>query len=458
MKNKLSRVTQVAQHAKTPLASAILGLALGFTAPAVWALDLQQSYEAALRNDATIRAARAQAEAAREQLPQARAQLLPNISANVSRNRNDLTTDTTSAGRPITLENDYYSSSKSLSIRQPLYRPAQFAALDQARAMTADANAVLEYTEQNLVVRVAEAYFNALLAIDQVSLIAAQKVSYSAQLKGAIKGLEAGTGTRTDVDEARARLDMTVAQELEALQNRDLAQRRLEVLMGEPVDDLAHLSPELFQPEALKPHEVYDWILRAEGTSPELQALRAQLDAAQAEIDKAQAGHKPTLDAIAQWSKTNSDSVTSINSRYDQKSVGLQLTVPLYSGGYVNSTVRQAVASHVQAQERLESARRELGVRVHEQFRILAEGVLKISALEQSVRSAEQAVISNRKSFVAGSRTTLDVLNAEQQRTLALRDLAQARYIYLLAQVRLHALAGNDRWKSITQANAYLVP
>ncbi|MBF6631357.1 MAG: TolC family outer membrane protein [Comamonas sp.] len=456
MKKKLLTASWAAKHAKTYAGLVVMGL--GSLASSVWALDLQQSYDAALRNDATIRAARAQADASRERLPQARAQLLPNISVNASRNYNDLTTDTMSAGRPLTLENEYYSGSKSLSVRQALYRPAQFAALEQAKALIADADAVLEYTEQSLVVRVGEAYFNALLATDQVSLIAAQKVSYSEQLKAAIKGFEAGTGTRTDVDEAQARLDMTVAQELEALQNRDLARRRLEVLTGEPLGELARLNPDLFQPEALKSHEVHDWILRAEGASPELQALRAQVAAAQAEIDKAQAGHKPTLDAVAQWSKTSSDSVTSINSRYDQKSVGLQLTVPLYSGGYVNSTVRQAVAAHSQAQERLEAARLDLGVRVHEQFRILAEGVLKISALEQSVRSAEQAVISNRKSFAAGSRTTLDVLNAEQQRTLALRDLAQARYNYLLAQVHLHSLAGNDRWASITQANAYLVP
>ncbi|ANY61574.1 channel protein TolC [Comamonas aquatica] len=458
MQNRLWKASWVALHARTRVALAVFAAGAGCAAPSVWALNLTQSYEAALRNDATIRAARAQAEASRERLPQAKSQLLPSISANASRNRNDLTTSTMSLGRPVTLENGYYSGSKSLSIRQPLYRPAQFAALDQARALTEDADAVLEYTEQNLVVRVGEAYFDALLATDQVGLIAAQKVSYTEQLKAAIKGFEAGTGTRTDVDEAQARLDLTIAQELEALQNRDLARRRLEVLTGEPVGELARLSPDLFQPEARKPQDVHDWILRAEGASPELQALRAQVDAAQAEIDKAEAGHKPTLDAVAQWSKTSSDSVTSINSRYDQKSIGLQLTVPLYAGGYVNSTVRQAVAAHVQAQERLEAARRDMGVRVHEQFRVLAEGVLKISALEQAVRSAEQAVMSNRKSFVAGSRTTLDVLNAEQQKTAALRDLAQARYNYLMAQVRLHGLAGNDRWKSITQANAYLVP
>lgn len=435
----------------------IAALALGCcTVQSAWALDLRQSYEAAWRNDATIRAARAMAQASLERVPQARAQLLPNVSLNVSRNRNDLTSETTSYGMPVSLHNDYYSSSQSLSIRQPLYRPGQFAALDQAHALASDANAELEHNEQNLVVRVGEAYFNALLADEQVNLIGAQKISYSAQLKAAVRSFEAGAGTRTDIDEAQAQLDMTIAQELEALQNRDLSRRRLEVLTGEPIGSLAKLDASRFRPSVPEPNEVDAWIARAEAASPELQSLRAQVAAAQAEIDKAQAGHKPTLDLVAQWSKTNSDSVTSVNSRYDQKAVGLQFAMPLFSGGYVNSTVRQAIAAHMQAEEKLEAARRDLGVRVHEQFRVLAEGVLKIAALEQAVRSAEQAVISNRKSFDAGARTTLDVLNAEQQKTLALRDLAQGRYTYLLARLRLHALAGTDKDLSIEQANAVL--
>ncbi|WP_161953239.1 TolC family protein, partial [Escherichia coli] len=136
-------------------------------------------------------------------------------------------------------------------------------------------------------------------------------------------------------------------------------------------------------------------------------ALRAQLEAARLEVEKTQAGHRPTLDLVAQWSRTNSDSVISVNSRYDNKTVGLQLSVPLYAGGYVSSTVRQAVAAEVRAREALEATRRDLGVRVHREFRGMTEGVLRIAALEQAVRSAEQAVISNRKSFPA-SRTTLD--------------------------------------------------
>ena len=130
--------------------------------------------------------------------------------------------------------------------------------------------------------------------------------------------------------------------------------------------------------------------------------------------------------------------------------------MPLYAGGYVSSTVREAVAAQERARELLEAGRRELALRVHREFRGMTEGVLRIRALEQAVRSGEQAVLSNRKSFEAGIRTTLDVLNAEQQKTLALRDLAQARYVYLVSRLRLQSLAGQDQFSNITQANSAL--
>jgi protease secretion system outer membrane protein len=309
-----------------------------------------------------------------------------------------------------------------------------------------------------LVTRVGEAYFDALLAQDQVLLIEAQKTTYTTQLDAARKGLEAGTGTRTDIDEAQARLDLTLAQELEALQNVEYTRRRLESLMGQPVDVLAGLDVERFNPTVPVPGLVDAWVERAEQASPELQSLRAQLDAARMEVDKAQAGHKPTLDAVAQWSRSNSDSVTNVNSRYDNKSIGLQLSVPLYAGGYVSSSVRQAVAAQERAREALEAARRDLGVRVHREFRGMTEGVLRVKALEQAVRSAEQAVLSNQKSYQAGSRTAVDVLNAQQQKTTAQRDLAQARYLYLVSRLRLQALAGYDRQVSVAQVNSALLP
>ena len=444
---------------RTRLASACLVLLGMAAALPAWSLDLRQAYEAAYENDATIRAARAGAQASREKLPQARAQQRPNVSLNASRNHNDLTSKTQNMlGQQQTNENKYYSGSQSLSVRQPLYRPYLSALVRQAQAQVEDADAALERDEQTLVTRVGEAYFDALLAQDQVLLIEAQKATYATQLDAARKGLQAGTGTRTDIDEAQARLDLTLAQELEALQNVEFTRRRLESLMGRPVDVLASLDVQRFNPTAPIPGLVDAWVERAEQASPELQSLRAQLDAAGMEVEKAQAGHKPTLDAVAQWSRSNSDTVTSVNQRYDNKSIGLQLSVPLYAGGYVSSTVRQAVAAQERAREALEAARRDLGVRVHREFRGMTEGVLRVKALEQAVRSAEQAVLSNQKSFQAGSRTTVDVLNAQQQKTTAQRDLAQARYLYLVSRLRLQALAGDDRQASVAQANSALAP
>ena len=441
------------------LVAAGVALVVGGIGLPAGAMDLRQAYDAAYANDASIRASRAGALASRERLPQAEAQRLPNVSFNAGRNYNDLTSKTRSfLGQPVTTESQYYSGSQTLSVRQPLYRPYIAALVRQAQAQANDADASLEKDEQSLVVRVGEAYFDALLARDQLSLVGAQKATYTTQLDAAKKSLAAGSGTRTDIDEAQARLDLTLAQELEAQQNVEFTRRRLETLTGQSLDTLASLDVERFTPSAPVPAGLEAWIERAEQASPELESLRAQLEAARQEIDKAEAGHKPTLDAVAQWARSSSDSVTSVNSRYNNKTIGLQLSVPLYSGGYVNSTVRQAVAAHERAREVLEATRRDLGVRVHREFRGMTEGVLRIGALEQAVRSAQQAVLSNRKSFEAGSRTTLDVLNAEQQKTAALRDLAQARYVYLVSRLRLLSLAGEDRQASVAQVNAWLKP
>jgi len=433
-------------------------LAAGLAAPAQ-ALDLRQAYDAAFAHDATIRAARAGAAAARERLPQALAQQRPQVTLNASRNYNDLESKSSDVfGQPRRASNNYYSGNQTLSVRQPLYRPYLGAQLRQARAQVDEANASLERDEQSLVVRVSEAYFDALLARDQIALLQAQKASNVMQLDAARKSFAAGTGSRTDIDEVQARLDLTLAQELETTQNVEFTQRRLEVLTGQSAAALAGIDVPRFVPTAPPPQHLDEWIARAEAASPDLQALRAQAEAARLEVDKAQAGHRPTLDAVAQWSRSQSDSVSNVNSRYLQKSVGLQLSVPLYAGGAVNSQVRQALAGEERAREALESARRELGVRVHQEFRSMTEGVLRVRALEQAQRSAQQALLSSQKSRQAGSRTTLDVLQAEQQHTTTLRDLAQARYRYVVAQLQLQSLAGHDRLHNIDQANAWLTP
>lgn len=435
-------------------------VALACTAATAGAIDLSQAYRAALEQDSSIRASRAAADARRERLPQARSQLLPNLSLSASRNKNtlDSTTPSPFTGQDVTSHERYDSSNQTLTLRQPIFRMYQFADYQQAKAVVADANATLEKDTQNLVVRVGGAYFEALAAEDQLLLIQAQKAAYTSQLDASRKRLAGGAGTRTDIDEAQARLDMTAAQELEARQAVDLARRQLQSIIDQPVDRLAKLDEKKLKLLRPDPERVEEWTQRAELNSPELESLKAQREAAKFEVEKAQAGHYPTLDAIAQYSRSDSDNIQRINSRYTTKAIGLQLNVPIFAGGYVNSQVRQALADLERSEQALEATRRDLGVRVHREFRGVTEGVLKVQALEQAVRSAEQLVISNRRSFEAGSRTLVDILNAEQQRASALRDLAQARYVYLISRVRLQALAGGDKAGVLDEINGWLNP
>jgi outer membrane protein/protease secretion system outer membrane protein len=420
-------------------------------------MDLKQVYQAALEQDATIRASRAAADSGRERLPQARAGLLPQISASAGRNNNNLdTTAPNILGTPVTTNDKYLSDNKTLQLRQPLVNIQRWLQFQQAKSVVEEVEANLDRDLQNLVVRVAGAYFEALMSDEQLDLVLAQKKTYTALVDAAKKGLAAGSGTRTDIDDAQSRLDMAAAQELEARQNQDLARRQLQLLVNQPVDQIAKLNVAALRLSAPMPANLDDWTRKAEQASPEIRAMQARLDAARREVSKAQAGHLPTLDAVAQWSNSGSENITRVNSRYENKTIGLQLNIPLYSGGYVNSTIRQAVAEQTRAEESLEALRRDLGVRVHKEYRGVSEGVLRVRALEQAARSAEQMMKSTQMSLTAGSRTQLDVLNAQQQFTLALRDLAQARLVYLLSGVRLASLVGDDAMVSVEHVNGSL--
>ena len=435
--------------------------ALASAAASTWAqapvMDLKQVYQAALEQDATIRASRATADSGRERLPQARAGLLPQISASAGRNNNNLdTTAPNIIGTPVTTNEKYLSDNKTLQLRQPLVNMQRWLQFQQAKSVVEEVEANLDRDLQNLVVRVAGVYFEALMADEQLDLVLAQKKTYTALVDAAKKGLAAGSGTRTDIDDAQSRLDMAAAQELEARQNQDLARRQLQLLVNQPVNQIAKLNVAALQLSAPMPANLDDWTRKAEQASPEIRAMQARLDAARREVSKAQAGHLPTVDAVAQWSNSGSENITRVNSRFENKTIGLQLNIPLYSGGYVNSTIRQAVAEQTRAEESLEALRRDLGVRVHKEYRGVSEGVLRVRALEQAARSAEQMMKSTQMSLTAGSRTQLDVLNAQQQFTLALRDLAQARLVYLLSKVRLASLVGDDAMVSIEQVNGSL--
>ena len=444
-------------NAQVGCARWVLGSVMLLSALSARPMDLLQAYQAAQSNDATILAARAGAQAGRERLPQARSQLMPNIAASLARNNNNLNSTTPNIlGNEQTIGNTYPSTTQTVTLRQPLIRNAQVAQYRQALAQVDDSNAALLQDEQNLAVRVSGAYFEAVLTHEQLEMVLAQRKAYTTQLDAARKALIAGSGTRTDVDEAQARLDMTAAAEIEARQNIDYTLRQLQAMVNQPIDKLAALDVSRFELQLPQPGRVEEWADMAEQGSPQLQALRAQVEVAHQEVEKAKSGHFPTLDAVAQWSRSESENVTNVQSRYTNASIGLQLNIPIYSGGYANSAIRQALAGLERAQQVLEAGRREMALRVHKEFKSAIESIPKIQALEQSLRSADQWVLSTQKSLQAGNRTVLDVLNAQQQRTVVLRDLAQARYVFLMSKIRLLSLVGRADEAAVGQMSQML--
>lgn len=421
-------------------------------------VDLVQAWQAALTSDPQFRAARASAEANRERVPQAQGQLLPQVNLSMQRSRNELRSETSNfLGQPVQEHQHYGSGTDTLTVRQPIFRPGLTAQLRQARALVASGDAALQEEQQRLVMRLAQAYLETLQAEEQVRLVGIQRAAYEVQLDAARKGFAGGSGTRTDVDEAQARLDLNTAQGLEAQQAVDFGRRQLFVIVGQPVTELAPLDPARLPLALPDPPRLEDWIARAEAASPEMRAAVANVEAARQEIERIRAGHLPTLDAVAQMSRSDSDNPTRVDNRYRQKAIGVQLNVPLYQGGIVQSQVRQALADLERYESVLAGTRLELAARVHREFRGITEGIARVRALEQAVRSSEQLVTSSRRSQQGGSRTVVDVLNAQQQLGVARRDLSQARIGYVLAVVRLRALAGELPDDSIADVNRWLV-
>ena len=440
------------------LASAVLACA-ALTSFRVHSMDLEEAYQAALLQDATTRAARAALQASNERINQAKAQRYPNVSLSAGYQRNNLDrTQPNFLGQEVTVNDRYPSRNTTLTVRQPLYRKAIAVTIEQTQAQRDDVAAGLQKEMQNLAVRVAEAYVGILFAADQLAFIEAQKAATSTQLDAARKQFAGGSGTRTDIDEAQARLDMALAQELEAHQMQEFAQRQLALLINAPVDvsGMRALAVDRLASWGPSSMSLEDWLAHAEARSPELRQLQARLESARLDVERASAGHLPTLDAVAQWSRSDSENLTSPSTRYINRSIGVQLNVPLYAGGSVSAATREAVARETQAKELLEAARRDLALRVTTEYRNVTEGRLRVRALEQAERSADQLVLSSRKSMQAGVRTLVDVFNADQHKAQTQRDLARARYEMLVAYVRLQALAGSDEGAGIAAVNGLL--
>lgn len=418
----------------------------------VMAIDLLESYRLARANDADLQAARAAADAAKEAKPMALASMLPNVTASASQFDNNLETTTKLTSR----FDEYPSKSASLTLRQPLFRPALVYGYNQSKAQVRGVMKELEAAEREGAVRVAAAYFDLSQARFDVEASAAQISTLQAQLKAAEAGLRAGTGTRTDIDEVRARLDLAHARQLQAEQRLSLLQNQLENLIGGAAEQVLKISPDALPLQLIGVQSLDDWLEKARDANPSLAAARARVEMAENELRKTVASRLPTVDGVIQRVLSKSDNITNPDARYLNSQVGIQVSMPLYQGGYMAAKQRQSRAQLREAQAQVLATERRLSSMVREQFFAVQAGILKVQALEAAAKSAEQAVISNEKGIAAGMRSRVELLNAIQVRFETLSELNKARVSYVLARLKLLSLAGDLSEQDIATVNSWL--
>jgi outer membrane protein/protease secretion system outer membrane protein len=405
------------------------------------AIDFVTAYEEAVRHDRQLEAARAGRDGAAEQIPMAESRKRFNLSFNSSRSW--VQQDRTDNGVAFNQQN-YPTQNDTLQARLPLLNRRVDAGIDRAVAQVKGADAKLRGVDQELVTRLLDAYLSQLLANDQLAQLSTQRLSAESRLTAAQNALAAGVGTRTDIDEIRAQLDVIFARTLKAEQDKLTAEAELEVITGlRGHGRLRHrLDVLAFVPEQFDPKSLEDWVQRAQQQNAVLNQRRAELDIARAGQLDARAERFPSLDLVLQASKSSSENSYFVNSVTNTRVLGLQLTVPIYQGGYIDARNRQADAAIREAQSLLAAGEDAVRVEVQKAFFAVQEGIKRIRALEATARSAEQLVRATRLSAGAGQRSTLDVLNAEQRAAETLLQLSQARYEMLISWARLQALGG----------------
>lgn len=430
---------------KTILVAALAYIALTAVAaepPAARPQTLLDVLNAAQNNDPVWLGARANYDAAREKLPQARALFLPTLNASANTTDNDVNVTYDSPVIPNT-ERQYNSHGYEIALTQPLFRAQNFSSYSTAKLQVEHARLSLEVARQDLALRVTQAYFEVLLAQDTLAFVEAQKAATQQQWEQARRSFELGTVTITDTHEAQARLDLINAQEIAAQNDLEVKRHALSQLTGAPPQPLLPLKAEL-EPAPPTPNELNAWLTRVDAENLQLQMQTRLREIGKREVNRQRAGHLPTLDVVGSYgnSRTHSSALTGVPSDTEATIVGLQLQLPLYGGGAQNSRVREAIANRTRAEQDWERVRREVQLGARQAFLGVSNGVAQVRALEQALISNESALKSNRVGFEVGVRTGVDVLNAQQQYFNAKRDLAQARYAYLLSQLRLQSAVG----------------
>jgi protease secretion system outer membrane protein len=407
-----------------------------------WAMGLMQAYDAALQHDPLYRSAMAENQAGQQYKKLGRASLLPTLqySYGTSKNKADLTSPNV-LGTMSTTHPEYTSVSSSVSVRQTLFNLDALARYRQGIAQTNYSDAQFTSRRQDLMIRLVTTYADANYAQDQLTLYSAQRDAFTEQKSANLQMFDKGEGTRTDMLETQARLDMAEAQVIEAVDNLTTARNTLAAMLGVDVMQLDALVVDFrAMPASLSGFD--EWKEIAANNNAELAAGRFAVEAAEQEVSKSRAGHAPRLDLNASYGRNNSDSLTSYKQDSTLRSVGIQLVVPLYSGGYVDALTSQALANRDKARSDLDAATNKVMIELRKQFNAGKSGIARVDALQKSVNSATLLVQATRESVKGGVRVNLDVLNAEQQLVSVKCDLTQARYNYLISFLKLRVAAG----------------
>lgn len=438
-----------------PLAQSLLlvsSLALG---QAAWSADLLTAYRDAVSYDSQYVAARATLAAGREVLPQARAGLLPNValSANALRNDVDLAYRAALPGNDVT----YNSHGWSVSLSQPLFRWDRWANYHQAETRVAQAETQYRMAGQEVLIRVAAAYFDVLLAQETLAAATASKASIAEQLAEAKRAFEVGTKTVVETHDAQARYDLTTAQEIVAANDLAVKREQLILVTGQQYDKLAGLRPGAALP-APQPANAESWVAQAKDGALPVQVAQAGMTISERELEKARAGHYPTLDLVASRNQsTLGNNVTSgIGTDTKTTVIGVQLTLPLFSGFATQSGIAQAQALRDKAMADLDTAQRAAAQQARQAYLGVVSGLSQVKALEAATVSSNSSLASNKLGFDVGVRTNMDVLNAEAQVTSTRVSLIKARLDTLLSSLKLKVATGTLGEQDVVAINTLL--
>ena len=430
---------------------------LSVFASQAWSADLVQILRDAFVSDAQYASARASRDAGLEALPQGLAGLLPTISASAFTQMNNL--DLSFRGALPESIRAGNSNAVTFSLSQPVFNWNSIMTYREAGFKAAQAEAQFSQATQDLIVRASQAYFDVLGSQDSLAFIQAQKTAISEQLAQAKRNFEVGTATITDTHEAQARYDLSTAQEIAAQSDLEIKKRALQQIIGKFPDRLAPIKPSV-QINPPKPAVMEEWASAAESRSFLVRAQEAAVEVAAREIDRLRAGHLPTLNLVGNYGQTSQSLATTglsnVASDATSRSIGLQLAIPLYAGGNINSQVRQAIANREKAQQDLEFNRRGAALSARQAFLGVMNGIAQVKALEAALTSSQSALDSNKLGYEVGVRINIDVLNAQQQVFSTKRDLSKARYDTIVNGLKLKAAAGSLSDTDLEEVNRLL--